>query len=213
MWKSRSTTREHWERVFSTTASNDVSWFQPRLMLSLDMIAACGLSPDDPIIDVGGGASSLAGSLLDAGYRDITVLDIAGSALDAARQRLGEQAQRIDWQQRDITTFTPTRQWLLWHDRAVFHFLTDASERAAYRQALHSGLKANGHVVMATFGPRGPKRCSGLRVVRYSPDELARELGPSFALRASRLEQHSTPSGKTQEFIYAHLQRVPDTGG
>lgn len=213
MWKPLSTTREHWERVFSTTASNEVSWFQPQLTQSLEMIAACGLSPDDPIIDVGGGASSLAGSLLDAGYRDITVLDIAGSALDAARQGLGERAQRIDWQHHDITKFTPTRQWVLWHDRAVFHFLTDASERAAYRQALRLGLGAQGHVVLATFGPSGPKRCSGLRVVRYSPDELARELGPNFALSGSRIEQHSTPSGKTQEFVYAHLQRVPDTGG
>jgi len=194
--------------VFSSKAPTDVSWYQPQLTVSLKLIEACGLVPHDRIIDVGGGASTLADALLDRGFHHVAVLDFAESALDVARQRLGERARNVEWIQGDITTFSPSRQWNLWHDRAVFHFLTDASDRAAYRRVLHSALAPGGHVVMATFGPGGPQRCSGLRVMRYASDELAHEFSGDFELRESCLEQHTTPTGHYQEFLYVRMQRV-----
>ena len=171
------TSRSHWEHVFSSQASADLSWYQPQLRTSLELIAACEVAPDSPIIDVGGGSSTLVDSLLELGFGRISVLDIAKAALDQSRERLGLRERDVEWLHTDITSFTSEQQWTLWHDRAVFHFLTDADDRAAYRQALSSSLAPGGHVVMATFGPGGPRRCSGLRVVRYTSDELAQELG------------------------------------
>ena len=208
MRRRRSNRQEHWQRVFSSTAPTDVSWYQPELTVSLRLIEACALVPQDHIIDVGGGASTLADTLLDRGFHHLAVLDVAVSALDVARQRLGERARYVQWIQGDITTFSPSQHWNLWHDRAVFHFLTDPNDRAAYRRVLHSALAPDGHVVMATFGPGGPQRCSGLRVMRYASDELAREFASDFALRESRLEQHTTPTGHYQEFLYVRMQRV-----
>jgi trans-aconitate methyltransferase len=198
--------QSHWDRAFASQSPTDVSWYQPQLKTSLELIAACDVPVDRPVIDVGGGASTLVDSLLKRGFSRISVLDIAKTALDRSRQRLGSREPDVEWLHADITSFTPSRQWSLWHDRAVFHFLTDASDRQAYCRALHSGLAPGGHVVMATFGPGGPKRCSGLRVMRYASDELIHELGSDFALRESRLEQHTTPRGSHQEFLYVRLQ-------
>jgi trans-aconitate methyltransferase len=208
MRRRRQNGQEHWERVFTSAAPTDVSWYQPEPTVSLQLIEACGLGAEDPVIDIGGGASTLVDTLLDRDYHHITVLDFAASALEAARHRLGERAREVEWIQHDITNFSPSRQWTLWHDRAVFHFLTDAGDRAAYRRVLHSALAPGGHVVIATFGPGGPHHCSGLKVVRYASDELARELGNDLELRESHLEQHATPTGHYQEFLYVRLQRV-----
>ncbi len=202
------TSRSHWEHVFSSQASADLSWYQPQLRTSLELIAACEVAPDSPIIDVGGGSSTLVDSLLELGFGRISVLDIAKAALDQSRERLGLRERDVEWLHTDITSFTSEQQWTLWHDRAVFHFLTDADDRAAYRQALSSSLAPGGHVVMATFGPGGPRRCSGLRVVRYTSDELAQELGSNLELTESRLEQHTTPTGRYQELLYVRLRRI-----
>lgn len=200
-------TRSHWEHVFTSKAPTDVSWYQPRPAVSLDFIAASGVGPNARILDVGGGASTLVDSLLERGFSDVTVLDIAEAGLDRAKARLGPLARRARWLLADITTFEPTDRWDLWHDRAAFHFLVDASARAGYRRALRAGLAPGGHFVIATFGPHGPTKCSGLDVCRYGPDALAAELGVEFALQESRVERHRTPAGAVQEFIYCRLRR------
>ena len=150
----------------------------------------------------------LSGKLLAAGYRDLTVLDISGNGLAAGRDRLGPAASQIEWIQADVCRFEPSRKWDLWHDRAVFHFLTMEEDRAAYRATLERALAADGHVILATFGPEGPTRCSGLEVRRYSEDMLTAELGPGFVLTGSCVEVHTTPSGAAQQFVCARFSRV-----
>jgi trans-aconitate methyltransferase len=199
----------HWEEVYRQKAEDAVSWFQPRPELSLDLIRASGLVPDDPIIDVGGGASRLVDALLAAGVRDITVLDIADAALDKARKRLGASAAQVHWLTADVTHWRPERKYRLWHDRAVFHFLTEAADRAAYRHALESALAPGATAIIASFAPDGPERCSGLPVQRYSPDTLAAELGPAFQLIDRRDEEHMTPASKVQRFQYSVFRFQP----
>ncbi|MDZ7809552.1 MAG: class I SAM-dependent methyltransferase [Arhodomonas sp.] len=159
------------------------------------------------MIDVGGGASRLVDCLLEAGYEAVTVLDIAAGALEAARQRLGTAADAVQWLEADVTTATlPEKAWALWHDRAVFHFLTDAADRAAYLENLARGLRPGGQVIVATFAEDGPDRCSGLPVVRYSPESLERTLGAAFRLEHHELEDHYTPGGALQRFLYCRFR-------
>jgi SAM-dependent methyltransferase len=199
---------DHWDAVWDKADPDRVSWFEPRPETSLRLIETSGIGPRGAVIDVGGGASWLTRKLLDAGYGDLTVLDISDSGLAAGRARLGPAAPEVEWIRADIRSFEPTRKWDLWHDRAVFHFLTQAEDRAAYRAVLESALAAGGQVVLATFGPEGPVRCSGLDVRRYSIETLAAELGPGFRLAGSSLETHTTPAGAAQQFLYARFVSV-----
>ncbi|MBM4336322.1 MAG: class I SAM-dependent methyltransferase [Deltaproteobacteria bacterium] len=199
-------TRSHWERVYESKLPSEVSWYQPVPERSLELIRATGEPLDAPILDVGGGASTLVDHLIAAGHSDVSVLDIAANALEHARERLRDAAARVTWIEADVTRFEPKRAYAIWHDRAVFHFLTDAADRARYLAVLRASLRPRGHFVLATFGPEGPTRCSGLPVQRYSLDEIVALLGPGFALRAHFLEDHRTPSGALQQFLYARWQ-------
>jgi SAM-dependent methyltransferase len=200
--------RQHWESVYASKATDQVSWFQTHASSSLRLIEGCA-GRDAQIIDVGGGASMLVDDLLDAGYRHVTVLDLAEAALAASRARLGERAARVQWIAGDITRVElPAARYDVWHDRAVFHFLTEAADRARYvAQVLHS-VKPGGHVIVATFGPGGPLQCSGLDVMRYAPDVLHAEFGAGFRLLAHETEIHQTPAGKAQEFVYCYCRRI-----
>ena len=199
-------TREHWDRVWSTKDPDEVSWFEPTPRTSLELIEALGLSADAPIIDIGGGASTLAGELLGLGFEDVTVADISDAALVTARERLGPDATKITWVVADVRQHDFGRRFALWHDRAVFHFLVDENDRRRYLEVLRSSVAPDGHIVIATFGPEGPTSCSGLPVVRYGPEELAAAVAPVIDLVAHRLVMHTTPSGKTQQFLYAELE-------
>lgn len=197
----------HWRRVYETKAADEVSWFQASPAPSLDMISKAGLAPGARIVDVGGGASTLIDHLLDQGFQ-VTGLDIADSALDVARARLGDRSARATWIATDVTTWRPEAQFDLWHDRAVFHFLTDPGRRAQYIAALRAALAPSGWVVMATFGPEGPEKCSGLPVRRWSAQGLAAELGDDFRLVEAADETHLTPGGSGQVFTWALLQSL-----
>ena len=200
-------TGNHWETVYRRNREDEVSWFQKIPDTSLRMIEALDLEPDARILDVGGGASRLADGLLNAGYRHITVLDITDQALQQSRARLGERARLVEWIAADVITFQPDTTWDVWHDRAVFHFLVTEEARAGYCRALERALGPGGHVIIATFGPQGPEKCSGLPVVRYDPERLAGALGAEFTLCHTELEQHTTPAGRQQEFLYCWLRR------
>jgi hypothetical protein len=200
-------TASHWENVYSSKPANEVSWFQPEARLSLELIAARRLAPDAAILDVGAGASRLVDGLLKAEHRDVTLLDIANAALTKTRERLGTRDE-VSYVIADVASWTPPREFALWHDRAVFHFLVDEEARNGYRRALQSALPLGAWAVMATFALDGPERCSGLPVQRYSPQTLAESLGASFRLRESRSEAHATPGGASQSFSYAVFERV-----
>ncbi len=198
--------QEHWERVYGTKAPDQVSWFRPHLETSLRLIEqAIDGNLDAAIADVGGGASTLVDDLLDRGYRNITVLDISQGAIDVARKRLGERGEAVRWVRVDVTQATfPLHSYDLWHDRAVFHFLTKPEDRDAYVRSVVTAVKPGGHVIVSTFGPEGPLKCSGLDVVRYDADSLHHQFGASFRLVESRKEIHETPFGTTQQFVYCY---------
>jgi 2-polyprenyl-3-methyl-5-hydroxy-6-metoxy-1,4-benzoquinol methylase len=200
--------RDHWERVWGTHPSTGVSWYAPHLVESLRLIREVA-APHAAVIDVGGGASTLVDDLVDAGFSHVTVLDISESALSTARARLGARAASVTWVNADITTATlPEAAYDVWHDRAVFHFLTTPADRDAYVAALERSLKPGGSVVIGTFALGGPARCSGLDVVRYDAGGLQRALGPHFALTAASEQTHVTPDGKPQHFVICRLQRA-----
>ena len=195
--------REHWEKVYQTKNETDVSWYQPHLQRSLGLILGTGIGLDARIVDIGGGASTLVDDLLDRGFRRVTVVDIAQAPLDTAKTRLGERATRVTWQVGDVTTLSfPRDSFDLWHDRAVFHFLTSDVDRRAYLERVCCAVRKGGYVVLATFGPGGPEKCSGLPVVRYSASELHAAFGAAFRLVDHLVERHHTPWGAEQEFVY-----------
>jgi SAM-dependent methyltransferase len=202
----RSETAGHWQRIYQTTSVTEVSWYQLVPQVSLDLIRATGLPVSAPIVDVGGGDSQLVDHLLGRGYSDLTVLDIAPAGLERARVRLGPLAARVDWIAADVAAFQPPRRYALWHDRAVFHFLVTQTERQKYLSVLASALAPRGHLILATFGPQGPTRCSGLPTQRYSEDDLGVLLGCDFELRRHELENHRTPGGKEQQFLWSWWQ-------
>lgn len=198
----------HWETIYTQKRPEDVSWYQPHLTISLRLLANAGLRPDSRLIDVGGGASTLVDDLLEQGVKEITVLDIAGQALAVSKMRLGKRAERVTWIEADIMRAQlSSASYDLWHDRAVFHFLTNAEDRRRYLATMRDALKPGGHAILATFSLHGPPRCSGLEVVRYSPDTLQAELGDGFRLMEALEEAHQTPSGAVQQFIYGRFQR------
>lgn len=196
----------HWERVYGERAPDRVSWYEPVPESSLELIDEAGIDTDAPVIDVGGGASRLAGELLDRGYTDLTVVDISGTSLVRARAELDDRADRISWLEADVLSDDLGRSFALWHDRAVFHFMVDPADREAYLAALRRSLPAGGQLVIATFGPEAPPTCSGLAVRRYGAAELAALL-EDFELASSREVVHRTPSGKEQQFVYARFVR------
>ena len=199
--------QKHWNDTYSAKAENQVSWFQVKPERSLALITACARDYAAPIIDIGGGASRLADELLALGYGDITVLDIAEAGLARSQARLGAQAEKLSWIVADVTQWQPQRAWQVWHDRAVFHFLTEPEAQDAYIAALKRGTAAGSSVIMATFALNGPERCSSLPVQRYSPATLGQRLGADFALYAEHEECHATPFGTNQQFQYAAFRR------
>jgi len=197
------TEQERWEAVYRQKAADRVSWYRPHLERSLAFIEGARLSKAAAIIDVGGGASTLVDDLLERGYSDLTVLDISTTAISAAKERLGPRAGAVSWIVADITRCEiPEHHYDFWHDRAVFHFLREEQARARYVAAVRRALKPGGHIVVATFGPAGPERCSGLEVMRYSADELYGQFGRTFRKLSSFTEIHQTPTGAEQEFVY-----------
>jgi len=201
---------DHWERIYASKSAEDLSWYQAHPERSLRFIRATGLPKTAPIIDIGGGASRLVDLLLQAGYGALTVLDISAAALTAAKLRLGSLASKVQWLQADVTQATLSRNaFEIWHDRAVFHFLTTAVDRRVYVETILRALKPGGHVIMATFADDGPAECSGLPVVRYTPERLQDELGDAFMKVREEREAHHTPNGKVQHFIYCHWRLPP----
>lgn len=198
----------HWQQVYTTRPDTGVSWFEAEPRQSLAMLTAAGATSATGIVDVGGGASRLVDALLDRGYADLTVLDVSSAALAASRARLGSRAAEICWQVADITTWLPARTYDVWHDRAVFHFLTEAADRAAYLERLRAALAPGGQAIIATFAPDGPERCSGLPVMRHDAGTLAAALGPDFALAQAERDIHITPTGDEQRFQFCRFVRV-----
>lgn len=199
--------KQHWEKVYDRKSPEETSWFQSNPRISLSMIENTGFGAAAALIDIGGGASLLTDHLLDRGYRDLTVLDISRAALDRASRRLGEKAPRVDWLECDVTRFTPSREFDIWHDRAAFHFLTRKEDRKCYSAVLGSALAPGGQAIIATFAPGGPKRCSGLPVVQYDSDRLGAELGPAFELEEQEEEVHLTPAGGEQLFRFFRFKK------
>ena len=201
--------REHWERVYSSKATDAVSWFQEHAESSLRLIQATGVSSAASVIDVGGGASTLVDDLLAHGYTNLTVLDLSAAALKAAQTRLGPRAGQVRWMEADVVQADLQQQGFdVWHDRAVFHFLTEPRERHAYVAKVLGAVKPGGHVIVATFAEDGPTQCSGLPVMRYSADALHAEFGAPFLLQQHTKESHHTPFGTVQQFTYCYCRRA-----
>lgn len=194
--------KSHWENIYHNKSPLEVSWFQKEPELSLLLIHNTGLSTDATIIDVGGGASLLVDRLFEHGFRHLAVLDISETALNQAKQRLGPIAEQIEWFEADVTTFVPPHRYDIWHDRAVFHFLTDAVDRKQYVKTLKQTLKPAGNLILAAFAIGGPTKCSGLDIVQYDHEKLARELGDGFTLAEQASEIHITPANQEQRFAY-----------
>ena len=198
----------HWESVYERNRADGVSWYQTEPIVSLELVELLGISADTGVIDVGGGASVLVDALLRRGFADLTVLDISEAALQTSRQRVGADAP-VDWIAHDLLTWEPTRRYDLWHDRAVFHFLS-GDEVEVYRDLLHRAVAPRGYVVIATFAPDGPEWCSGLPATRYGADQLIEALGGEFKLVDQRREVHTTPSGAIQPFTWIAARRLSD---
>ena len=198
---------EHWAGVYAGKEPTEVSWYQPSPEPSLHALERMGADPSNSLIDIGGGASNLVDALIRRGWRDLTVLDIAAPALEAAKARLGHSAKLVAWEVADITNWRPSRTYEVWHDRAVFHFLTEPLQREAYRRTLMDGLASGGLLIIATFALDGPERCSGLPVQRYDSTGLADELGPALRLVEHWREDHVTPWGARQAFTWCAFRR------
>jgi ubiquinone/menaquinone biosynthesis C-methylase UbiE len=200
--------KAHWENIYATKAPNQVSWYQDHPALSLDFIRRTGIETGAALLDVGGGASTLVDHLLADGFQRLTVLDLSGAALRLARQRLGPAAAaRVNWIEADITAAPlPEHAYAVWHDRAVFHFLTQPADRQRYVAQVRRTVRPGGHVIVATFAADGPERCSGLTIARYDPAHLHAEFGHAFRLVDSAHETHQTPFGTEQKFIYCYCR-------
>jgi ubiquinone/menaquinone biosynthesis C-methylase UbiE len=193
----------HWERIYSEKAPDAVSWYSPHLETSLSLIEESNPGKSAAIIDVGGGASTLADDLLVRGYENVTVLDVSRSAIEVNRKRMGEGATQVRWLVADVLTAElKPPSYDLWHDRAVFHFLTAASDRTAYVRQVTRALNSGGYVIISTFGPEGPMKCSGLNVVRYDAESLHSQFGERFRLLRSFTAEHQTPFGTIQQFLF-----------
>lgn len=199
--------KTHWEEVYRTTAADDLGWYQAHPTMSLNLIESTGVQKTRSLIDVGGGDSTLVDHLLDQGFEHLTVLDISSTALERAKARLGDHAYRVTWIEGDVTDFRSSKKYDVWHDRAVFHFLTDAEDRTRYLESMNRVVSAQGHVIIATFGYEAPPICSGLPIACYSPQFLAAAVGKGYELVESIEQLHRTPGGKQQPFIYCRFTR------
>ena len=204
-------TKAHWDGIYEKKSPLEVSWYQKEPSLSLELIRNSRVAKDEPIIDVGGGASVLVDRLAEKGFERLSVLDISGKALSGAKKRLGERARQIEWYEADITHFEAPHQFALWHDRAVFHFLTSAPEKKSYVKVLRGALIPGGSLIIAAFAIGGPQKCSGLDIVQYDAEKLMGELGKGFDLVEERSEVHITPAKKDQKFVYFRF--VKEAGG
>ena len=200
--------KNHWERVYQKHSSDKVGWYQRYPEHSLNLIHNTGVGTDCRIIDIGGGTSKLSKCLLDQGYTQLSVLDISGNSLEIAKSQIGEDSNKIKWIEADVIKHSFDEQYDVWHDRAVFHFLSEAEERKGYLNSLDQALRLNGHLIIATFGLDAPPKCSGLSVVRYSPESLQGELADKFKLVESYIDNHVTPSGVTQNFIFCRFIKM-----
>jgi trans-aconitate methyltransferase len=198
----------HWENVYTTKGEKEVSWFQENPAPSLELIALTDVSEEAAIIDIGGGASRLVDDLLARKFRRLTVLDLSGAALAAAKLRLGNRGACVQWVVADVTKWEPTGTYDLWHDRAAFHFLTDHADQSAYVDRLKRAVRPGGHVIIGTFAPDGPERCSGLPIMRHDATTLAAILGSGFALIDTRRHDHATPWGAVQRFQFSTFRRI-----
>jgi 2-polyprenyl-3-methyl-5-hydroxy-6-metoxy-1,4-benzoquinol methylase len=199
--------KTHWEMVYKTKAPDTVSWYLPHLETSLALIERTGASLSSSIIDVGGGESTLADDLVSRGYQKVTVLDISETAINFSKQRIGDAADQVHWLVADVLAAElDLLAYDVWHDRAVFHFLTTMEQRIAYVQNVARSVKRGGHVIVSTFGPQGPTKCSGLEVMRYDADSLHDQFGARFRLIESAQELHETPQGTTQQFLYCYCR-------
>jgi 2-polyprenyl-3-methyl-5-hydroxy-6-metoxy-1,4-benzoquinol methylase len=206
-WKCM-TSQEHWEQAYSSNSLQQLGWYSPRVNTSLNWITSLDLSQDANIIDAGGGACTLVDDLLNYGYKSITVADLSRKALALAQERLADRAESVTWIQGDITLISLVEsQYDAWHDRAVFHFLTDPEQRQHYRYNLMKALKPDGHLIIAVFAPEAPPRCSGLPVERYTLEKLKSTLGAEFELKQHTKELHITPGGTEQMYLYCHFQK------
>ena len=197
--------KDHWESIYQKHSPTEVGWYQAYPEKSLKLIHNTGAGTDSSIIDVGGGTSALSKHLLDQGYKKLAVLDISGNSIERTKSQLGEKSSEINWIEADVTKYSFMEQYDIWHDRAVFHFLTKAEDRKGYINSLNQALKLNGHLIIATFGLDAPPKCSGLSVVRYSPETLQSELRDNFILVEALVEDHVTPSGVKQNFIFCRF--------
>jgi SAM-dependent methyltransferase len=197
----------HWENVYTTKGENEVSWFEDSATISLDLIRSTGVSTSASIIDIGGGTSRLVDALMNEGFEAVTVLDLSKQALAIAKTRLGSLGEKVRWVVADVTTWEPSETYDVWHDRAAFHFLTEPKDRAAYAERSSRAVRPGGHLIIGTFAPDGPERCSGLQVVRYDAASLREMLGSEFALMENRLHDHRTPWGTRQRFQFSRFRR------
>ena len=200
--------KSHWNSVYGSNCAESVSWYAPHLSRSLDYVKQAASGKSASIIDVGGGESTLVDDLVGDGYVGVTVLDISATALEVTQRRLGSLAKYVAWSVGDVLKVTlPAGGYDIWHDRAVFHFLTTQAQRQRYVAQVVHAVRPGGFVMVGTFGPEGPDQCSGLPTSRYSPDELHGTFGPQFELIDSRVEMHLTPAGVPQQFVYCFCRR------
>jgi 2-polyprenyl-3-methyl-5-hydroxy-6-metoxy-1,4-benzoquinol methylase len=198
----------HWENVYTTKDEKAVSWFQEKPDISVDLIRATGVDASASIIDIGGGASRLVDVLIGEGFKAVTVLDLSEKALATSKTRLGDKGARVQWVVADVTTWEPLQIYDVWHDRAALHFLTDPKNRAAYAERVTKAVRPRGHVIIGTFAPDGPERCSGLPVVRHDARTLGELLGPSFELVERKRHEHNTPGGVIKKFQFSRFRRI-----
>ena len=202
--------KKHWGNVYQEKSPSELSWYQKESKLSMELIRYTNVASNEAIIDVGGGASVLVDHLVKECYTNLSVLDISENALASAKKRLGDSAKSIEWIVSDITQFDAPQKFSLWHDRALFHFLTDPSDREIYVKTLKNAIKPEGHLIIATFAIGGPGKCSGLEIVQYDSEKMISEIGDNFQLIEERKEVHITPAKKEQKFIFFRFLKVPN---
>ena len=201
--------KRHWGNVYQEKSPSDLSWYQKEPKVSLELIRCTQVATNEAIIDVGGGASVLVDNLVKESFSNLAVLDISENAIAIAKKRLGDSANKIEWFESDITQFDAPKKFMLWHDRALFHFLTDPFDRKSYKKVLDYTLRPKGHLIIATFAIGGPAKCSGLEICQYNSEKMIAELGENFELIQERKETHITPANKKQNFIFFHFLKIP----
>ncbi len=205
--------KEHWNNIYLDKDLKKVSWHQDKPSLSLDLISMSSMNRDTKILDVGAGTSTLVDNLLGIGYRNLGILDISETAIEITKERLGNKAQEVEWFISDATRFQSPHLWDIWHDRAVFHFLTEDYERKAYMECMESSLSDDATAIIGTFGPEGPTQCSGLSCKCYGIEDMAEWIGSAFSIEHYQVVEHKTPRNVIQQFIFFLLKRTVETIG